>query len=381
MKPIAQTFFVNEPENGVPGIYLTSLLLYFASKGTAGVTIQIRETENGAPTKYILPLGETKIASADVKISEDASVPTYIPFVSPLFLHSATSYAIVIVPDGGDPGYQIWTSDIVGTNDKPSIDVTTNEPIKTNKDTGTLFLSSNDLQWTAVQTEDIKFVLNRAEFKYNSGRAAFTSKRSDYMTAKDKIGNFYPREICVMSNNNFNLARLTMTSNTGAFINGEVIFQSNGSANVATAKLFSANTSSVKVQNVSGTFVTTYQIKGLSSNSNGVISVVSDKVVTTEGSNNITGPFTNGFSTSATNQLIFVGKNDRSYIQTLTITQVIDGTTLQVRVPASFSESAAPLHSRSLASILSNASPPFVKNSSFVLIFFSESQILIKIFW
>jgi len=339
MKPIAQTFYVNEPDNGVAGIYLTSLELFFASKSDSlGITVEIRDTDNGNPTKYVLPLGRTKLAAADVKISDDASVSTYVPFNAPLFLHSGTSYAIVIIPDGGNPDYTIWTADIIGTKDAPAIDVTTGSPIKTNNDTGTLFLSSNDLQFTAVQTEDIKFKLYRADFTATSGVAAFTSKRSDYIMGKEKIGSFYPRERVVVSNNNYSFARLIMSSNTGAFTVGEKIFQANSTgSNVATAVIATANQTNLKLTNCVGTFVTSYQVKGFVSNANAVITSVYDSVITTAGSNTITVPFTNTFS-SATNQLIFVGANDRSTIQVGTVTEIIDGTTLRIRANARFSD-------------------------------------------
>ena len=244
MKPIAQTFYVNEPENGVAGVHLTSIELFFKSKSpTFGVQVQIRTTDNGNPTRNVLPFADVQLPSSSVNVSDDASVATKFTFRSPVFLQAATSYSIIIIPLGSNPDYQIWTAELApGT-----VDVTTNTPIKTNNDTGTLFLSSNDIQFTSIQTEDIKFVLYIADFKSTSGRAVFHSANSDYAILKEKIGNFIPREKLVISNNSYDLARLTITSNTAAFINGEVIFQTNStSANIATGIIHSANTTSIK---------------------------------------------------------------------------------------------------------------------------------------
>jgi hypothetical protein len=337
MKPIAQTFYVNEPENGVAGVYLTSVDLYFKSKSpTFGVQVQIRQTDNGNPTKFVMPHADITKSSSLVDVSDDASVATKFTFQAPVFLQNLTSYAIVIIPVGGNPDYQIWTSELApGT-----VDVTTNSPIKTNNDTGTLFISSNDTQFTAIQTEDIKFNLYVAKFKNTTGKAVFTPLDSDYMRGKDKIGNFYSKEISVVSNNSFDLAKLNITSNTGAFINNELVFQSNGSANVATGIIYSANTTSIKITNSNGTWVTNYQIRGNTSHANGVIATsgVFMNVVTTEGSNTITVPFTNNISNG---QMIYVGTNSRSYMQPSIVTSIINGTTLQLKQSVNFSENDA----------------------------------------
>ena len=335
MKPIAQTFYINEPDNGVAGVYLTSIDLFFKSKSpTFGIQVQIRATDNGNPTTSIMPFADLKLPSSAVNVSDDASVATNFVFTSPVFLQSATSYAIVILPLGGNPDYQIWTAELGGT------DVTTNSPIKTNNDTGTLFLSSNDIQFTSIQTEDIKFVIYTAEFKTNAGKAVFTSKDSDYLLVKDKIGKYFPREILVVSNNSYDLTRLIITSNTGAFTPGETIYQSNGSSNVATGVLYSANNSTLKITNTVGAFVTTYQVKGSASNSNSVISAAYANVITTLDANTLTVPFTNVFSV---NQMIYFGTSSRNIMQPSYITEIVDGTTLQLSTIASFTETAAML--------------------------------------
>ena len=338
MKPIAQTFYINEPQNGVAGVYLTAVELYFKSKNpTLGVQVQIRQTDNGNPTSFVMPFADITLPASSVNVSDDASVATKFTFVAPVFLQNLTSYAIIIVPVGGNPDYQIWTSELApGT-----LDVTTNTPIKTNNDTGTLFISSNDIQFTAIQTEDIKFNLYIAKFKSTSGQAVFTSIRSDYIRGKDKIRNFYPREIVVVSNNAYSLTKLSITANTGAFYEGEKLYQSNSTVNaIATGIVFSANQTCIKLTNTVGTWVTSLQARGETSHSNAVIfsTGIHANVITTDGSSTITVPFTNNVSAG---DMIYVGANDRSYMQPVVITQVMDETTLLLKQPIRFSDNDA----------------------------------------
>ena len=68
---------------------------------------------------------------------------------------------------------------------------------------------------------------------------------------------------------------LTVTSNTAAFVPGELIYQSNGSANVAKGILLAANSSQLTLNVSNGVFVTTYQVEGNVSSANAVISAVS----------------------------------------------------------------------------------------------------------
>jgi hypothetical protein len=333
MKPIAQTFYINEPSNGVPGVYLTSIDLFFKAKSPIyGIEIQIRLTENGQPTPSMVPNSSVYKEAQYVQVSDDASVGTNFRFNCPILLQSATSYAIAVIPAGGNPDYEIWTAELGGQ------DVTTNSPIQTNNDTGTLFLSSNDIQFTAIQTEDIKFQLYIANFKSTTGTAVLTSRDSDYIMCKDLIGSFFLTEYAVLGNNSYDLARLTITSNTAAFTVGETVYQSNGSSNVATAVVYSANSSNIKLTNTVGYFVTSYQVKGVTSSANAVVSGVYANVITTAGSNTIIVPFTNAFTTG---QTVYLGTNSRSYMQASNVSIITDGTHLQLYNNVAFSDSDA----------------------------------------
>jgi hypothetical protein len=327
MKPIAQTFYINEDPTSIPGVYITKVDVYFQSVSTAfGVRLQIRTTDNGNPSLYNLPFADKIILPTDVypngsrwttnnalipsstnilQADPKAITPTTFEFDTPQFVQSGQSYAIVVIPEGNNPDYAIWTSEING------IDVSTNSPVKTNNDTGILFLSSNDIQYTGYQTEDMKFAIYVANFvddmgvPISSANAVFTSIHEEQAVIKEVKGSFISNEQVYMSDAQLRLAKLTFSSNTGIFLSGERIYQSNGSANIAAGFVKSMNTSSIQVYDTLGVFSSSYQVKGITSNANAVVSAVSQSVLTTAGSNTISVPYVNTTQIAAGMMLYF----------------------------------------------------------------------------
>lgn len=360
-KPIAQTFYVNEPINGTEGVFLTAVDIYFQSvSSTYGVELQIRTTDNGNPTPYRLP-GASKVLqvtdtygdlypSSDptnflptgaisstrvIRSSADASIPTRFIFDSPIALQSQTSYALAIIPIGGNPDYNIWTAELAGGADK--VDVLTKTPVFTNNDTGTLFLSSNDIQFTSIISEDIKFELFVANFTATSGTAVYEMDNEENIRYEDLIGSFDPNETVFVSNGSFGLASLTVTSNTAAFTTAETLYQSNGSANVATATIYSANSSKILLTNTSGTWDTSYQVRGVSSTANAVISVV-NTAVSSYSNNIITVPFTGNTTANVfyANQSIYIAPPNRSRMDVRVVTSVLNSTAISVHTNTAF---------------------------------------------
>ena len=138
MKPIAQTFFVKESPapTGAAGIFITRLDIYFQSISSVnGIEVQIRPTINGVPDSSRLPFGSKTLDVGEVVVLEDfttrvgikassnASVPSTFLFDTPVFVEANKLYAIVVIPLGGDPNYNIWTA-VIGDKD-----VTTSNPI------------------------------------------------------------------------------------------------------------------------------------------------------------------------------------------------------------------------------------------------------------
>lgn len=361
MKPILQTFYINEPDNGAPGVFVTAVDLYFKTKSpTYGVELQIPYTDgNGNPTPNRTPFGFKLLNVGDVytsdmltnntpysdlqtvynvgdpiiQVSNDASKPTRFVFDTPVWLQSTTSYALAVHPSGDNPDYALWTSIIGGT------DVTTQQPVQTNNDTGTLFLSSNDKQFTAVQNEDFKFVIYRADFTATEGTAAFTSIDEDTITLTSvRGGSFFPTEKVYVSNNSYSLAQLNISANTGALTVGEKLFQSNGTANIAYGLIYSVNTSVIKITNSHGSWTNTFSVMGVSSTSNATVATVSQNVVVSNTANTITVPFTDIFTA---NQYIYLTSNTRSVAEVYSINSVVNSTSLQLSYTPSFSDNDA----------------------------------------
>jgi hypothetical protein len=156
--PIAQTFFVSD----MPfGCYVTSLDIFFKKKSTTNsITLQLREVVNGYPGNRVIPFGEVTLNQDAVEIdAENAATSTKFSFPSPVYLQNNTEYCFVLLPAGNDPNYEIWVSEL-GENQ-----LNTTTRISEQPNTGVLFTSANNRTWTAFQAEDIKFLLNRADFE------------------------------------------------------------------------------------------------------------------------------------------------------------------------------------------------------------------------
>ena len=349
-KPIAQTFYINEPQGGAEGVYITRIDVYFESVSSVyGVELQIRTTDNGNPTPFrlpdafkvlqvndVYPVGHPLEGTSIIRASNDGSVATQFIFDTPVFVQSLNAYAFMIIPLGGNPDYKVWTAEIGGT------DVRTNTPIFKNNDTGTLFLSSNDIQFTSILTEDIKFDIYTADFTYNEGKAVYTPTPMDNIVGQGLIGSFIPNELVFMSAGSLNLASLTYSGATGSFTLGETIYQSNGTANVATGKLWSVDGTKFLLENCTGSWTTSYQVKGVTSLSNATISAVSQNVVSSANTT-ISVPFVgNSTATYFSNeQPLYIGTNNRSIMDVKYITNVPTGgisTSLTIDSNTTFSD-------------------------------------------
>jgi len=179
MDPLAQSFFVD----GMPfGTFVTGVDVYFRSKGTAPITLQLREMINGFPSEKIVPFGEVvKIADEVATSTEDnAGVVTFaetnFTFSSPVYLQNNTEYCFVLLPAGNDPGYTAWVSEI-GENE-----VGTEKRISEQPNVGMLFTSANNRTWSEKQAEDMKFTLYRAVFDTSViSTAKFQNSNYDYL--------------------------------------------------------------------------------------------------------------------------------------------------------------------------------------------------------
>lgn len=171
--PLAQSFFIELEENSdSPGIYLTALEVFFATKPTTNdgsqVKVSIRTMENGIPTNEILPNSEVYLNSNQINVSTNGSVGTKFEFETPIYVKKDSEYCFVVEP-GTSTDYNVFISRL------GERDLITNITIDKQPYIGSLFKSQNQSTWDASQFEDMKFTLYKADFsRYENG----TSKNS-----------------------------------------------------------------------------------------------------------------------------------------------------------------------------------------------------------
>ncbi len=153
--PLAQSFFTY----GVTGgCFITAIDLYFSTKdSTLPVWVELREMVNGYPGPKLL--GDHAISivkAADVLVSSTAATATRFEFGQLIYLQQDKDYCFVVRSNSSK--YNLWTSKL-GETSKETGKTVFQQPYM-----GSLFKSENNITWTAEQTEDIKFVMYRADF-------------------------------------------------------------------------------------------------------------------------------------------------------------------------------------------------------------------------
>ena len=158
--PLAQTFNVT----GVPGgVFIATIDVYFKTKGTNGVTMELREVINGIPGPRTIPNGIKYLPAAQVNVSTTSGgtttfVPTTFTFPDPVYLKNNTEYCFVPKPELDDEGYEAWVSQL-GQNQYGTTTRISKQPA-----IGMMFSSANDRTWTAHQDKDLMFRIRRCRF-------------------------------------------------------------------------------------------------------------------------------------------------------------------------------------------------------------------------
>ena len=339
MMPIAQTFLVNSPVAGAPGLFLTGLdLFFFSSDSSLGVEVQIRHTDNGVPNSKMVPFGSKVLPASSISTSVDGSIATNFTFDTPVILQTNQQYAIVVIPVGQNPNYKIWTGVVGGT------DTVTGVPIYTGNQLGSLFISTNDLNFTAVQGESIKYNLYTAQFNQTSGYAVYKNSNTDYFRVSSLLGTFVPNEQIVVSNNSLSIASFTISAGANTFNNGDIVTQvySGGTAN---GKVLFCNTSYLVLSNVKGTFTTSNTLSDTTiSKIIAAPTVANQSIVSISGANSINVPCANSTIVPdfAVGNFIYVGTSNRSKMKVAQITAATTANnTLSLSTNISFSDSAS----------------------------------------
>lgn len=177
LDPIAESFLV-DANNYPNGFFLASADLFFKAKDdNLPVTVEIRPSVNGYPhSSAVLPFASKTLQASEVNISDlpdpdDASSYTRFTFDSYVYL-SPGEYHIVI--RSNSDAYCAYIAEMgqiqLGTTNK-----ITQQPYA-----GSLFKSQNASTWTAEQSQDLTFRLNRCVFPTSTiGNAIFNNAASD----------------------------------------------------------------------------------------------------------------------------------------------------------------------------------------------------------
>jgi hypothetical protein len=169
--PIAQTFLIDD----TGGVFVTSIDTYFQSKdANIPVTLQIREVVNGYPSRTIVPFGEVVLNPSSVSISDDATTVTRFTFPSPVYLQEKTEYCFCLLSNCNS--YNAFVATLGETQ------IGSDRTISSNPYAGVFFKSQNGSTWTADQTTDIKFKVNRAEFSNVTGTVTLVNDENPTKT-------------------------------------------------------------------------------------------------------------------------------------------------------------------------------------------------------
>ncbi len=188
LDPISQTFFVSNSEGGC---VLTKMGVYFRTKSlTSPITLQLRETQNGFPTDFIVPYSTVTLSPADVNTSEDGSAVTEFSFPSPVYLKNNTEYAFVLLPTGNDAGYNVWVGEL------GALQIGTTNVVDKQANSGVLYVAGNNRTWTQLINEDIKFTAFRASFT-NNGTLILRNRPVEYLTLSNLTGVFNVGDVIV----------------------------------------------------------------------------------------------------------------------------------------------------------------------------------------
>ena len=162
--PLAQTFLVEE----TGGCFLTDIDLFFSAKDNIlPVWVEVRSVVNGYPSQKLLPFGRKVLEPSDINIDADLgkSVTTF-TFDSPIFLQEGTEYCFAVLTNSLE--YKVWISQMGEAEVSGGL-------VSSQPHLGSLFKSQNNRTWDAIQSQDMKFTLHKAEFTTGSATISLTN--------------------------------------------------------------------------------------------------------------------------------------------------------------------------------------------------------------
>jgi hypothetical protein len=333
--PLAQTFFVkNGMTRDADNLFVSGIDLYFKRKSPVnGVTIQIREVENGYPGWEVVTFGKKHLRSAEVNVSDDGSVATQVIFDAPVRLDTEKEYAIVIQPDADDPDYLIFTTKAGG------IDLVTGAPVNADWGDGVLFTSTNNRSWTAYQDEDIKFDMYRYNFNVNSGTIELETTDYEFLRIGNASGKFINGELAYSfkGTETFSVILSTTTnavtgSGLSAYDQGDYFYVENaqGDKEIFGVILVESNTKIIvdKIPSFEGSFQARPVVAGEVAyfNPRSPDLLILEKSSARETRSFVSSDIIKGLVSGATGEISLVDNIELSYIQAM-INRVTDSNT------------------------------------------------------
>jgi hypothetical protein len=182
--PVAQTFIISK-DNYPNGLFLNSIKLFFQSKPTNNnpITVSIIPTVNGYPNGTALSYSTVTLLPNQVNVSSqphylDSTTYTEFVFQAPVYVQPNVLYAVLVKTSSVD--YTLYyaqqnqiavpsTAKALPTDPNPS----TPTKIGAAPYVGALFESQNGITWTADQTKDLMFVMDRCVFTTGSAKIPF----------------------------------------------------------------------------------------------------------------------------------------------------------------------------------------------------------------
>jgi hypothetical protein len=175
--PLAQTFLIN-PKQYPQGTVIDSVRVCFKTKdASVPVSLQLRPVVNGYPSSStIYPYAEKtltpdKVNLCEIPDMEDSTKYTEFKFDVPVLLLPG-EHSFVLVSNSN--GYEAFVAEI------GAVDLKTSVKISEQPYTGSLFLSQNGSTWTADQTNDLMFSIQKRVFSTGIGYAYFNADVSQY---------------------------------------------------------------------------------------------------------------------------------------------------------------------------------------------------------
>lgn len=173
--PIAQTFIIQK-DNYPNGLFIKSIKVFFYSKPTTEIPVKLSivNTLNGYPNGQTLDHSTVVLNTNQVVTSTsphylDSSTYTEFVFESPVYIQPGVLYAFML--QAGSTDYQVYyaqqnSTAVPSTAKVKPTDTNPTNPTKIGGSpyVGALFESQNAITWTADQTKNLMFVIDRCVF-------------------------------------------------------------------------------------------------------------------------------------------------------------------------------------------------------------------------